>query len=259
MTKPLVPLKIVWADNYRTAQIYSMGFEFAFLSPAGKKKFEQATTFVYCKDFLHDAVWAMVNQEAYTIYGFKYDPKKDKPLCLTHTALAFRNTKQKAKPEGFHNRLENCRELLHQVEKKLGFRPSFLQVAENPDGPCWIILGDKRWQLSPPLLSLYTLLIRVGMTHELGRSVEQTLELAEKKKYAYGEAGSNDASYLKQGMKGIQAILKHGASIFYAKIAENYPEKLKKHGLHDNFGIVSFTGRQPEECMPHWFRAGIWE
>ena len=86
--------KVTFGKNYHTAQIYSKGFEFAFASAKGKG-YKQACTFVYCKDFLHDAVWAAVNKTKWSVYGFHYDSKKDVPLDMEHCVFLFRNTQIK--------------------------------------------------------------------------------------------------------------------------------------------------------------------
>jgi len=256
-------LEVEFTKDYHTSQIYSRGFEFSFLSPQAKQKFVQATTFVFCKDFLHDALWSYINQRAVSIYSFKYAPKKDKPLCMTHTALAYRNTQFARKPEDFHTLLPACLELLHLFEQKLNFRPSYIEPVTHDKGPCWVVLGDRRWQLAPPLISLYTLLIRVGCAHISGDTLETTLDKAVKGELRITEtdstAGNRDANYIREGMRGIQTILKHGLSIFYPLIQENYPTSLLKAGLHDNMGIVSFSNQKPIEAMPFWFRTGIWE
>lgn len=94
---------VEFGKNYHTAQIYSKGFEFAFMSDIDGT-YQQACTFVYCKDFLHDAVWAMVNKTKWSIYSFKYDSAKDVPLDMDNCVFAFRNTlyQGKEKTKEFH-------------------------------------------------------------------------------------------------------------------------------------------------------------
>ena len=66
---------VTFGENYDTNQIYTTGIEFAFVGRKDKK-WKQATTFVFCKDFLHDAVWAQVNQKPILVHGFQYAPIK---------------------------------------------------------------------------------------------------------------------------------------------------------------------------------------
>ncbi len=255
---------VKFGENYDTQQIYSRGFEFAFMARLkGKRIYEQATTFVYCKDFLHDAIWAFLNKTKVSIWGFKYDYEKDKPLQMDRTALTFRNTQYQKNPEEFHERRAACLEFLHGVESVLKFRPTQIHPVEHEAGPCWLILADKRWQLAPTLISLYTLFVRLGFFHTPGESIDQTIERAEKGKIKIGSddayAGNRDCSYIKQARKGIDTILRHGTEIFHPTLKENYPKSLLKNGLHDNYGIVNFTQRKPEKTMPHWYRDEIWK
>jgi hypothetical protein len=256
--------KVKFGGDYNTAQIYSMGYEFAFMSQKTKRSaFEQACPFVYCKDFLHDALWAYFNKSNVAIWSFKYDYAKNLPLQVKQTALCFRNTQFKDKPEEFHARMDACLEFLQAVEKQLGFEQlTEIHQVEHEGGPCWLILGDAGWQHAPTMISLYTLFIRLGCFHKPGTKFETTLKKAEKGEIKIGSggdyAGNKDCSYVKQGRKGIDVILKHGLGVFHEKQAENYPKSLKENGLHDNYGIVNFTNRRPEKVVPHWYRKEIW-
>lgn len=256
--------QIQFGEDYNTAQIYSRGFEFAFMArPEKKGPYQQATTFVYCKDFLHDAVWAFLNKTKCSIYGFHYDYSKDLPLLMTETALAFRNTAYKKKPEEFHECLNACLEFLQGIDEILGLEPTQIFKVENEDWPCWFVLGDAKWQLAPTMISLYTLLIRIGFFHKPGDDVTETINRAEKGKIKIGTgseyAGNRDCSYVGQARKGIDVILKHGTSVFYADPKKNYPKELLKNGLHDNYGIVNFTQGRPKKIMPHWYRSKLWK
>ena len=256
--------RVEFGKNYHTAQIYSKGFEFAFMGRKGRRKtYEQACTFVYCKDFLHDAIWAFLNKTKVSIYSFVYDVKKNIPLVINETALAFRNTQYKDSADEFHGRLDGALEFLQAVDHQLGFQPTQIFVVPHKDGPCWLILGDRRWQLAPTMISFYTLLIRIAFYHKPGTPFLKTIGLAEKGKIKIGEgsgyAGNRDCSYVKSARKGIDAILKHGASIFFDKMEENYPENLLKNGLHDSYGIVNFTQGLPKRNMPHWYRKEVWK
>ncbi len=256
--------EIKFGDNYRTTQVYSRGFEFAFMSrPENESFYEQATTFVYCKDFLHDAIWAFLNQSKVSIWDFEYDFKLNKPIQMDRTVLAFRNTAYKENPEEFHKQLGVCLEFLQGVDALVGLEPTQIYPIEHAEGPCWLVLADPRWQLAPTLISLFTLLARIGFLHNPGDSIQQTLDRAEKGEIAIGDnksyAGNRDCSYVKQARKGIDVILKHGLEIFHPTPQENYPPSLIKHRLHDNFGIVNFTQGRPKTVMPYWYREEIWK
>lgn len=286
--------------DYDTSQIYSTGVEFALVGRQDKK-WKQATTFVFCKDFLHDAIWAQLHKKPVTIYDFRYNPigkrgpepkkgtdewydwsdaideevKKDIPIHFGRTSLLFRDTNLSgvAGQKRFHAHRLGCLDFLHQAEKQLGFRRTEIhQVKGKKNGPpTWLILGDKQWMLSPTLLSLYGLLIRVGYYHNAGGDFMRTLEMMKDGELGvggdpddiYGDysdaAGSNDASYVKQAWKGIQVILKHGTKVFHPDMIDNYPADVGTHTLHDQYGIVNFTSRKPAKRMPHWYRKTLWK
>ncbi len=255
--------KVEFGGDYRTAQIYSMGYEFAFMSrKTARSPYKQATPFVYCKDFLHDALWAFLNKTNVQIWSFKYDYGKNPDLLLDHTALCFRNTQFKGKDADFDGMMPACLEFLQLCDRQLGFRPSQIFKVENKESPCWLVLGDPGWQHAPTMISLYTLFIRLGCFHKPGDTLAKTLKRAEKGSIKIGEnsdyAGNNDCKYVKEGRVGIDLIMKHGLDIWHDDQYENYPKSLKENGLHDNYGIVNFTAKRPLEVVPHWYRKEIW-
>lgn len=255
--------------NYDTNQIYSKGFEFAFMSDV-EGTYKQACTFVYCKDFLHDAMWAAVNRTKWSIFQFHYDTAKDILLDMNHCVLAFRNTLYKTQTAEFHQAREACQEFLNELEEKMGFEPSQVYEVPHADSPCWLVIGDKGWQHAPPMVGLFTLVIRVGFMHQLGDSADETLEKAKEGKIKIGDnsdyAGHRDCSYIASAWKGIQVILKYGLDIFYENMSENYPKDLRQRGanLHNDFGPVNFTkvhdkaNRGAHKAMPHWYRKKYW-
>ncbi|KKL97880.1 hypothetical protein LCGC14_1829980 [marine sediment metagenome] len=295
---------VVLSDDYDTNQIYSTGVEFAMVGRQDKK-WKQAMTFVFCKDFLHDTIWAMLHKKPVAIYDFSYNPtgkvmeepkkgtsewytwselqgsvhddkpKKDIPIHMGRTALLFRDTTLKGVvgKKRFHDHRLGALDFLHQVDKQMGFNPTQIyQVKGARNGPpTWLILGDKRWMHAPTLLSLYSILIRVGYYHNPGGAFMRTLEMVKEGEVGIGNAtddmygdysdaaGCNDTSYVKQAWKGIEVILKHGIKVFHDEMIENYPEDVRTSVLHDKYGIVNFTKRHPAKRMPHWYRKSLWK
>jgi hypothetical protein len=296
---------VVLGEDYHTSQIYSTGVEFAMVGRVGKK-WKQATTFVFCKDFLHDAIWAMLHKRPVAIYDFRYsppgakvakEPKKgttewydwsslnqqfelgddgklrvDIPIHMGRTALLFRDTNLKGLvgKKRFHNHRIGALDFLNQVDEQMGFSPTEIHQVKGTKGnpPTWLILGDKRWMHAPTLLSLYSILIRVGYYHNPGGEFMRTLEMMKdgecgikggEDEYGDGAAGCNDTSYVGQAWKGIQVILKHGIKVFHDEMIENYPDDVRTSVLHDTYGIVNFTNKRPEKRMPRWYRKSLWK
>ena len=222
---------VVLGKNYDTNQIYSAGVEFALVGRVDKK-WKQATTFVFCKDFLHDAVWSAVNKTPIEIYDFRYNPTKkaiddtvepspkysnawydwedrqylgrsggkpkiDIPIHMGRTSLLLRDGEMKSATSKklFHEHREGCVDFLRQVDKQMGFRPSEIYQVKGTKSSAasWLILGDKRWMLAPTLVSLFALLIRVGYYHNAGGSYLRTLEMM--RNGELGFIGGDDYGY----------------------------------------------------------------
>jgi hypothetical protein len=313
MTVKPVETAVTFGKNYDTDQIYSTGIEFAF---AGRKdrKWKQATTFAYCKDFLHDAVWATLNRKPIHVHGFHYAPVKgykvkipkepgygtenwykwndkygriasemndddiggktiteDLPIHLGRTALLVRNGDMTGAKEieRFHKHRLGCLDFFHQLEKKIGLRRTDIQIIKGKliEAPAWLVLGDKRWMIAPPMISLYALLVRIGYYHNPGGDFQRTLEMMRDDELgpknnddSYDDdQASNDASYLTQAWKGLQVILKHGVKVFHEDMAENYPADIQAHTFHDGYGFVNFVSRRPAPRMSYWYRKPLWK
>jgi len=202
---------VILEKNYNTAQIYSTGVEFALVGRVNKK-WKQAMTFVFCKDFLHDAIWAMLHKSPVNIYDFSYnptgkiakepkagtdawyawsdqidslkggvEPKKDTPIHMGRTSLLFRDTNlsNTVGAKRFHSHRAGCLDFLHQVEEQLGFNQTEIHQVKGTknSAPTWLLLGDKKWMHAPTLLSFYSILIRVGYYHNTGGDFMRTLEM----------------------------------------------------------------------------------
>lgn len=256
--EPENAIKVAFSGDYGTSQIYSQGFEFAFMKKL-EGVWKQVCTFVYCKDFLHDLVWAFVNKTKWSIYGFSYDTAKSLPLEMDNCVFAFRNNQMKADPAKFHAQRGACQNFLNQIEEKLGFEPSKIFEVPHPQGPCWLIIGDKRWQHAPPILGFFTLFIRVGFAHNPKDSYEVTLENCRTGKLKIVEAsqaaGANDPGYIREAWAGLQVFLKNSIDAFHPTIQENYPADLPKRNisLHNSLGPVSWSQGSAKKAMPRWY------
>jgi hypothetical protein len=217
------------------SQIYSQGLEFAFAT-----KTEQCTDFVYCKDFLHDCVWSILHKKSISPYGFKYDPK-NKPIGLKRSYILVANSADTKIGE----KVAGCQDFLNQAEKKLGLFRTKISECENPPSnysECGIFLfrGSGMWLNSPPLVSLYSLFIRLGFCHKVGDNFMDTINKIQDgtiKPYQ-----SNDKDYVTRSRAGIDAILNLGyRKFFYKDTEKNYPDAVDISTLHNYFGIVGFT------------------
>lgn len=225
---------------------YSALLHFAFLSP----KNEQAQSLTPCKAYLQDAMLGFVNKREMSVYN----PKTNPPLDLEHTRILlahFTNDK-----DTFMRRMENLLDFLHQVEESLGFEKSRFEIVENVTGkmnentPVVAIIGDKRWQVAPPMISLYSLFIRACLSHTAGTKWHDTI-----KKIAEGKIKvdhSSDVSYIKTSIETINKIVLVGSRpFFYKKIERNYPDGSTSNLIH-SAGIMAMAEKETKPFCVRW-------
>lgn len=243
---------IDWKKNpsVKIWQIYKQGIEFAFLSNEG----QQCNQFVWCKDFLQDMIYATLHNKTIDIYQFKYDPNHDPQPCLKKIRLLVAN----ANDSKFKIKIFNSLDMINQVEEKLGIKKSIVRECWLPPekykkSGVWLFEGSKRWLNAPPMLSLYSLLIRVGFAHKIGTNFEKTIE-----EVANGQLKpyqKRDATWLKHARPGIEKILRIGdRKIFFRDIKNNYPAAKKVDVIHNRLGINSFANEMQNQSttVPYW-------
>lgn len=242
---------IEWRTKKCTAQqVYQSGLQYAFVSPDCK----QCTPFVYCKDFLQDAVQGFVcKRKVCDIYRFTYNPEEDPPIAMNCTKILLAN---QGDPD-LRDKIPGCLDFINQIENKLKIRHSDVWECLDPPkkyqkGGVWLFEGSRRWIKSPPMLSFYTLLLRLGCIHEKGTLYKRTLD--EIKSGATGVYQEQDRQQLKYANKGIQRILKFGdRRIFYRDVGSNYPP-VDVNDMHNRCGIVGFAQGDTKNIVPHWHR-----
>jgi len=247
------------------SQIPKDGIEFAYVSEDNK----QVHQLVWCKDFMQDAIFGFLNTTKTKIYGFEYDPDKNPSICKNKTKIMVCNWRD----QNFEQKLlNNCREFLHGLECKMKMRKTTFSKCINPPpiyrkSGVFIVEGSPRWLIAPPMISLYTLMIRIGMVHTMGQKsmdtlnqvYERTLKPYNWKPDVEGKYGDvhedNDADYLKNGWSGLSKIIQHGdRRIFHKYIEDNYKEKVGIYKIHDFCGLGGFSDGSTKDHFPHWHR-----
>lgn len=230
---------IIWKSQTQKSkilQIYRKGLEYALVSD----NYEQCNEFVLCKDFLQDIIFATIHNKKIQIYNFEFDPKIDFKPSLKKIRLLVTNSSDKK----FRKKIFNSLNLVNKVEKQLDIPNSIVRNCNNPpeqykDCGVFLFEGHKRWLNSPPMLSFYTLLIRIGFNHKPENSYKQTIEdtlLGNLKPYQ-----KKDVIWLKQAQLGIEKIEKLGdKSIFFRNIKSNYPD-FPINDIHNCLGITGFS------------------
>lgn len=232
-------------------QVYRSGLEYAFVS----RNFKQVCPFVYCKDFLHDALQGHLNGIRRKIHGFLYDPNKHKPICTDRLRLIIACSRDRH----FGTRIPNMLDFIHKIEDKLDIKKkTIIRECANPpekykSGGIWLLESHKRWMIAPPMLSMYTLLLRLGLVHYVADSQEATMlkiETGVTKPY-----GSKDKSQMKAARIGMARILQLGDQrIFSNDIKKNYSISIPLNYMHDHMGIVGFSKRYTSRHCPQWHK-----
>lgn len=232
----------------KISQMYSTGLEYAFVT----KDWKQVNQLVYCKDFLQDALCAMHTNQKMSIYGFSYDPNKSLPVYLNKTRILVTSWRDKT----FPNRIEGSLDFLNQIEDTLKMsKTKILKVKDLPvqykKAGAWIYEANKRWMKSPPLISLYTLLIRVSLVHVKGTNYVETMDkICNNTLEPYQ---SYDRSYLRDARKGIDWILTYGdKKLFPNKTKDNFKD-VGVSAMHNYVGICGYSNRNARSYFPEWY------
>ena len=250
--------KVVWhKKNLKVMQVPKEGLEFAFLSEDDK----QMHQLVLCKDFLQDVVFAYTIERYIDVYDFIIWPRFNFDFSATRIMVT------NFKDPNFGMKICNCLDFLGQIESRLGFRPTTLEkCASAPPvykkAGVWILTGDKGWIHSPVLLSMFTLMVRIGMIHREGDSFTKTLnriKYGKVRPYNWapsykGRRRYNDQDVLRESREGIDAIMEHGTSLFYKYRKWNYPSEVSSYFIHDSCGLTGFSQGLTKHKFPHWHR-----
>lgn len=255
--------KVKWHTESRClSQIPHEGLEYALVS----KEWDQIHQFVLCKDFLQDAVFGFLNGLHTKVYGFEYQPGTDKPILMEKARLMVTNYKDK----DFGTKVvKNLLPFLNKVEEKLKMAKTTAVVCADPPlqykkSGVYILEGSPRWMKSPPMISLYTMLIRIGMIANPKDSVEETLEKVKTNKVStYYKSG--DDKFARDAEKGINRIFAEGdRKIFKPKARDNFPTetvsktgdktKISAHLMHDYLGVCGFSNGTTEKYIPFWHK-----
>jgi hypothetical protein len=113
--------------------------------------------------------------------------------------------------------------------------------------------GSRLWQISPPMLSLYTLLMRAGFAHN--KDLPWSTTVSRIRADLIDPYQSLDTEQLIDARNGMQKILRLGPRrIFHKNIRRNYPEDIPIETMHNELGIVSFSQGSTAELVPYWNR-----
>jgi len=213
-----------FAPENTLSEIYSNNqYRFAFLSPDNR----MCHQWVFCRDFLHDAVSNFINKTSFGIYGFKYE-SSNPPISLNKTRILVGHDRV---AEGdMRVYLGDALKVIHLFEKAMRFtsRGEIVECGLVVDEyhklqTVFVFEGSRFWMKSPYMISLLTLLLRVG-----------------------SEIGG-------KSFKNINSILDFYGSYGYKSRTGGYMSK-----LGDNRGKLEYILKNRKTLLanPNWFLVG---
>lgn len=236
-----------WLPPANIRQEPNSGVEFSFIS----KDRKQCCPFVIDENFLNDAMMSLLHNRPIAIQGFKYSMQDNEPIDITSTRLAIAN----ANDPNFSQNISTALTFISQIERRFRLIRSKKRPVKNPpeSHPNVVIIeSSSRWSVSPPMLSAYILLLRIGLVHEAGKPYKETID-----KVANGEIAPyqvDDDKKIRESKEGLERIIKYGyPKIFYKNPAQNYPF-INTSTMHYFMGIGPFANGLPKEVVKYWFR-----
>lgn len=208
-------------------------FSFVTGPKSGRKQCHQ---FAKCRDFLHDAVWAYINKSVCNIHRFNYKYGEYPNIDLKKMRMLVFLQKE---DKNFKAKIKRAQKILHHYENMAGWPKSRISTVVD-ENQMILFTGSARWMLSPPLVSMYTLLIRLGDKNieefKTDKELQKIYEKLGNTKYC---GNDNDLRYIRDCYDKLDIVIKYHEELFGKKIEENYPSGIDKHSFHDYGGILS--------------------
>lgn len=225
------PVDIVLCNHkFSLNQSYSTGLMMSFVN----EKHEQINQFFFCKDYFQDIIRSHLHDITCHVYGFQYDPSQMLRPDMNATRLLIKH-----KIDNFDQKVNNSIKFVNWFASKMKILKSNKVEIKNLGKDHAYVVGSKIWMSAPPLISLYTLLLRAGIHYNPDISVEDTINLIKQGKF---KCENNDASMLRVIMPLVEKIIKHGyRKFFYIDPKKNFPEEVDILKLHNNGGINSLA------------------
>ena len=200
-------------------------FRFAFVT----KQYKMCHQWVYCRDFLQDAVRVALTNVPCDIYGFKYDPVKDRKLDLSATRMAVSNI---SKEQAFLA-LKILR--LFETDAEI-YKLSTLELMEEPEVVVFTSASD--WMNNPFTISLYTFLIRLGYRGLVFDTKEEFIAECTRIMEDRSHNCDNDAEYMRSANRILWKVLPKRSYLSWEEVDYSGYDI---HYFHNTSGIVSLA------------------
>ena len=219
------------------SEIYQMvKLRFAFCSADN----EQCHPFVFCRDFLHDAVRTQHTGTKTSIYSFVFEKGKNPPIDfeLMRMLMDF-----KSPPAGMdvEQGMKNAVALVRLYEKHLKWKRSILRQVDPQDmGNTWLVVGSGQWMGSPFLVSMYSFLLRLGYNGLVAKNMDELPELYKARAKSQG-SNDNDSRYIQNCAGKMAFFAKNRKKLLDMKdgVDRLYFDIKDTSTFHNNCGIHS--------------------
>jgi hypothetical protein len=245
-------------ENYLCEIYQDVDMKFAFVSDA-KDGYRQCHTLAKCRDFLQDAIRAFITKGSASIYSFTYKHGTNPPIDMKKTRMLVKRD-GKTSNDDFKTQMGRAKRLLVHYERKAGWSESKVLKVEGDPG-LRVFISPPEWMRAPHLISLYTLLIRLGAykASYCGVKKEETIqskfkELIEGNRNTGRNGQPLDINYLSTIYQHIELIMEKCDELVSEKIEDNYPN-VSINSLHNHSGIVSLCqGRHCDKKLNEAFQ-----
>jgi hypothetical protein len=196
-------------------------FRFSFAGPPDKNGiFKQCHVWTKCRDFLPDAVRATIINKTFSIYGFNFNPNNNPVLDLdTMRMLVYKSDLKSANETEFEDKMFFGINLLNHYERIMKINPSVLyRTKENYNNkPVYLFVGNGEWMRSPFLISLYTLLIRLGDKKIVFKDNQELMDRYKVliAKHTSGKIYDNDIGYLNSMWDVLHVMIENRETLTY--------------------------------------------
>lgn len=186
---------------------------FAFLKKVKNDVFETIQPISPCKDYLNDVIFAEHTNKPISAYGCRLEGKQDIfdkkfgyiaiSICPYKYSHPYNTTTYLKDVERLKKNYKNLEFFMNQIEEHLDLdafnNTTIVEVSDN----LYFIEVPIIWTMSTYMISLYSLLLRVGQFYD--NTMKDPIEWLEK-----FNAFMDDISLVKQALPKLKNILKYG-------------------------------------------------
>lgn len=225
-------------------EIYQQtGMLFAFVG-SPKEGFKVCHPWVKCRDFLHDAVRSQLTGRPCAVFGFRFDPAKNPKIDLNRMRMLVTKSLNTGELPEFRDKMAAALKLLNHFERYSKISLSTIQEVDakgSGKSAIFLFTGSKMWVRSPFMISLYTLLIRLGdkkLDFKNARDLKSVLKTLKDK-----VKGDNDVNYIEILWSKLHPIMKNRKELFPTEngFHKIFFQETSINSFHDYSGILSLA------------------